>query len=344
MNKEQLEFRKKHNLTTNQFFGIEPVGGSLYLRGLTSIPEGFNPTVGGDLDLRGLTSIPEGFNPTVVGSLYLGRLTSIPEGFNPTVVGSLDLRGLTSIPEGFNPTVVGYLDLRGLTSIPEGFNPTVGGSLYLGGLTSIPEGFNPTVGGYLDLRGLTSIPEGFNPTVGGSLYLGGLTSIPEGFNPTVGGSLYLGRRSININSNISNLIEFKGTKYVSIDSIFCEIIYKRKGIFKVKKCAREKEFFIVTDGNNNYSHGDTIKEAKEDLIFKISNRSKDDYKELTTESTLTFEEAVKCYRVITGACQFGVKDFLQRKAINKKKFTIKEMITLTSGEYGSSSFYDFFNK
>ena len=32
------------------------VGGYLDLRGLTSIPEGFNPTVGGDLYLRGLTS------------------------------------------------------------------------------------------------------------------------------------------------------------------------------------------------------------------------------------------------------------------------------------------------
>jgi hypothetical protein len=45
------------------------------LSGLTSIPEGFNPTVGGSLDLRGLTSIPEGFNPTVGGYLYLSGLT-----------------------------------------------------------------------------------------------------------------------------------------------------------------------------------------------------------------------------------------------------------------------------
>ena len=48
----------------------------LYLNGLTSIPEGFNPTVGGDLWLDGLTSIPEGFNPTVGGSLGLNGLTS----------------------------------------------------------------------------------------------------------------------------------------------------------------------------------------------------------------------------------------------------------------------------
>ena len=89
------------------------------------------------------------------GSLHLSGLTSIPDGFNPTVGGWLDLRGLTSIPDGFNPTVGGWLDLSGLTSIPDGFNPTVGGSLHLSGLTSIPDGFNPTVGGSLDLRGLT---------------------------------------------------------------------------------------------------------------------------------------------------------------------------------------------
>jgi hypothetical protein len=60
------------------------VGGDLYLRSLTSIPEGFNPTVGGDLYLRSLTSIPEGFNPTVGGGLYLHEgmrcnYTKLPE-------------------------------------------------------------------------------------------------------------------------------------------------------------------------------------------------------------------------------------------------------------------------
>ena len=49
-----------------------------------------------DSYLSSLTSIPEGFNPTVGSSLYLSSLTSIPEGFNPTVVGSLDLCSLTS--------------------------------------------------------------------------------------------------------------------------------------------------------------------------------------------------------------------------------------------------------
>ena len=45
-------FCKKYNLTEEQFYGRTKIGGALYLSSLTSIPEGFNPTVGVSLDLR----------------------------------------------------------------------------------------------------------------------------------------------------------------------------------------------------------------------------------------------------------------------------------------------------
>ncbi|MFA7333396.1 MAG: hypothetical protein WC130_03785 [Kiritimatiellia bacterium] len=88
----------------------------------------------------------------VGGSLYLSSVTSLPEGFNPTVGGSLYLSSVTSLPEGFNPTVGGYLDLSSVTSLPEGFNPTVGGSLYLSSFKgkkpdckNIPQGFSASL-------------------------------------------------------------------------------------------------------------------------------------------------------------------------------------------------------
>ena len=55
------EFCTKHNISIEQFYGREPVGGYLDLGSVTSLPDGFNPTVGGDLDLGSVTSIPEGF-------------------------------------------------------------------------------------------------------------------------------------------------------------------------------------------------------------------------------------------------------------------------------------------
>ena len=65
---------------------------ALDLRSLTSIPDGFNPTVGGDLYLHSLTSIPVGFNPTVGGYLFLNSLTSIPDSVRQNVKGEVILK------------------------------------------------------------------------------------------------------------------------------------------------------------------------------------------------------------------------------------------------------------
>jgi hypothetical protein len=221
----------------------------------------------------------------------------------------------------------------------------VGGSLYLSSLTSIPEGFNPTVGGSLDLRHLTSIPEGFNPTVGGSLYLSSLTSIPEGFNPTVGGYLDLSRR---LRANYKKLpseylLSWQDDKYLLADGIFTEVISHKGNVYHVRKIAETKVFYLVTYGNGKWSHGETLKEAKSDLMFKISNRTKDDYKNLKLTDSLSFADAIMCYRVITRACSFGTKDFVNNRLKDKrKKYTVSEMIKVTKGEYGNKTFNYFF--
>lgn len=44
---KKLDFIKKFGFSENQFIGKEKIDGSLDLSSLTSIPDGFNPTVGG---------------------------------------------------------------------------------------------------------------------------------------------------------------------------------------------------------------------------------------------------------------------------------------------------------
>jgi hypothetical protein len=363
----KAQFCEQYNLTEGQFNGTEKIEGTLYLRSLKSIPEGFNPTVGGGLYLNSLTSIPEGFNPTVGGGLNLGSLTSIPEGFNPIVGGGLNLGSLTSIPEGFNPAVGGSLYLHSLTSIPEGFNPIVGGDLYLGSLTSIPkgfnptvgdglylhmltsipEGFNPTIGGWLDLRSLKSIPEGFNPTIGDGIDLDSLTSIPEGFNPTVGGDLYLGSLPADIRNSITynKLPEgyvFDWGNYCKVDGMFTEVISRKGLIWKVNKVNKAKILYIVFDGNGRAAHGATIKEAKASLIYKITDRDTSRYTNLTLSSVLGFPQMVELYRVITGACAAGTRSFVESMQIEQKDYSIKEVIKMTEGQYGNQSLVEFF--
>jgi len=328
---EVIGFCKKHGITQEQFYGKEKIDGHLYLRSLTSIPDGFNPTVGGSLDLN--------------------SLTSIPDGFNPTVGGYLDLNSLTSIPDGFNPTVGGYIYLRSLTSIPDSFNPTVGGSLYLRSLTSIPDSFNPTVGGSFDLRSLTSIPDGFNPTVGGSLYLSSLTSIPDGFNPTVGGYLDLGSKSECIGSQMGNLFWTKenGDTYAMFDNMFCQIVSQKTKdeytIYETRKIGSKESVWVVSDGKTNAHSDKGIKEAFEELKFKIASE-KLKKEPISLDTIITVDR----YRIVTGACEYGCRQFMDKhnikyeiendRAVVKQEVTAKQLLEILEKDnaYGLNSF------
>ena len=216
-----------------------------------------------------------------------------------------------------------FLKKYNLTEAQFNGSEKIGGSLYLRSLTSIPEGFNPTVGGSLDLRSLTSIPAGFNPTVGWDLDIKG--GISNQYTP--------------LNNAI---ISWKDGKYISADGMFTEVICKKGNVYKVKKLNEYKEFYLVTDGLR-HAHGDSIQDAKADLIYKLSNDANiEKYKGMKKDSVLSFADAIECYRVITGACALGVKDFIQSKGIEDRSYFIAEIIELTKGRYMYETFANFF--
>jgi hypothetical protein len=174
----------------------------------------------------------------------------------------------------------------------------------------------------------------------------GITSLPEGL--TVGGSLDLGGTGITSTCkklSLGYILTWRNGKYLLADGIFTEVISHRGNVYHVRKIASKDIIYLITDGNGKWSHGDTLKGAKSDLMFKISDRTKDDYKNLKLTDSLSFEDAIMCYRVITGACSFGTKDFVMNRLKNKqKKYAIAEMIEVTKGEWGHNTFSDFFNK
>ena len=178
----------------------------------------------------------------------------------------------------------------------------------------------------------------------GSLDLSSLTSIPDGFNPTVGGSLYLSSGLSAPTTPAPQLLSWEDGKYILVDDMFCEVIHKRGNVWKAKTVNKRNVFYIVTDGNGKYAHGDTIKNARSSLAYKINeDASIENYKSLTVDSVLTFAEAIQCYRVITKACEFGVKSFVSERDIKARSYTIREMIALTNGRYGSKAFEQFFS-
>ena len=142
------------------------------------------------------------------------------------------------------------------------------------------------------------------------------------------------------------LFENENGKYIEADSIFTKIVEQKGNVYHIQKDGNKEITYLVTDGEGHWSHGDTLEEAKDDLIFKITDGDKSDYEGLTMNSELSFEDAIVCYRIITGACSFGTRDFVEnRLGKNRKdKYTIKEIINLTKGEYGNEEFGKFFCK
>ena len=140
------------------------------------------------------------------------------------------------------------------------------------------------------------------------------------------------------------LFENEIGRYIKADGILAKIVEQKGNVYHIVRVGSEVNSYLVTDGEGRWSHGCTLEEAKADLLYKIIDRDKSVYENLTLDSELSFKDAIVCYRVITGACSFGTRDFIEnRLGENKKdKYTISEIIKLTEGEYGGKTFKEFF--
>ena len=304
------------------------------------------------LDLRntGVTSLPD--NLTVKGRLYLHDtgITSLPDNLNVRYDLDLSDTGITALPDNLT-AVCGDLNLSGtrITALPDNLT-TVCGGLNLSGtcITALPDNLN--VGGDLDLSytGITALPN--NLTVEGDLNIShtGITALPDNLN--VGSDLNISHTGITDTSKVNRTFNvdfvkkiWEGKPYIKADGIFTRVINHHENVWKVRKINGTEDFYLVTDGEGHYAHGKTIKEAKADLIYKITSRDKSKYENLTQDSVLSFEEAIKCYRTITGACEAGTKYFVESCLDKKDSYTIKEISELTKGRYGNEMFMDFFH-
>ena len=125
-------------------------------------------------------------------------------------------------------------------------------------------------------------------------------------------------------------------KWVEVDlsdNIFTYVISTRAGVKKVKD-GKGNILFVVRDENGNSAHGKTIKQAREDLIYKVVAKS-----DVKLPKEATGKEWVGIYRAVTGACSIGVKMFVEKTGKNlDDTYTIKEITTLVQGQFGGEQF------
>ena len=132
-----------------------------------------------------------------------------------------------------------------------------------------------------------------------------------------------------------------GKRYIIVDNLLSRVLNQKGNVYKVFNDDDTEPSYIIQQGDV-YSHGETLKEARDSLKYKISDRDTSGYENLALDSVLTLDEAIKCYRAITGACEYGVRKFVDNLNEVPDKLTIQEMIDITYNYVGNKTFKKFF--
>ena len=140
--------------------------------------------------------------------------------------------------------------------------------------------------------------------------------------------------------------KFLGHNIEVFDGIGCTVLSeKEKDGISIRHCQKSKfedgeitgeKFYVASKGKDN-AHGETIKEAIEELLFKTGERDVSEFKNIPLSTKKTPEEWAVIYRICTGACRYGTKSFMKSRKL-KKAYTLEEILRETEGAYGSHRF------
>ena len=190
--------------------------------------------------------------------------------------------------------------------------------------------------------------------IDGNLYVYGSTKLEA--LTTVGGNLYvygsakLEAPALTTVGEVRMSCDMLGYKITVIDGMGAVVISeKQKDGIVIKYCRKSEfkdgqligeTFYVASNGTEN-AHGESILEATNELAFKTGDRDVSQYKNLPLDTVKTPDEWALAYRVITGACRFGTKKFMEQQKL-KESYTLSEIIKLTAGAFGNDTFSKFF--
>ena len=249
----------------------------------------------------------------IYSNAKLDNLTSV--GGSLEIHSNAKLDNLTSVGGSLYIYSKAKLEAPNLTS--------VGGSLYIYSNAKLDN--LTSVGGSLDIHSNAKLEAPNLTSVGGNLYIYSNAKLDN--LTSVGGDLY-------IYSDAKLDAPFlKGLKYKSVDGYLFIIESERKKgditILKgynakgVKDNVIVKEPCFVAENGDYQSHGQDLKQAIKDLEFKILT-DKIKKEPISMEDYITPEK----YRMITGACEFGVNSWLKENGITQKRIKVKNILPI----------------
>jgi hypothetical protein len=287
--------------------------------------------VGGDLGIYSEAKLDAPKLESVGGNLYIYSEAKLDAPKLESVGGDLDIYSEAK------------LDTPKLES--------VGGNLYINSEAKLDTPKLESVGGYLYIYSEAKLDTPKLESVGGNLDINSEAKLDA--LESVGGNLYIYSEAIlnfpnnvkikclrNICGNIGRM------KFELIDGIACVVLSERtKDNLIIRRCRRSifkngglvGSVFYTASNQKSNAHGDTMKEAIEELYFKESSRDIEQYRGIPLETIKTPKQWALIYRAITGACKTGIKMFMDDKKI-KRKYTLAEILEETEGAYGHDNF------
>jgi len=140
-------------------------------------------------------------------------------------------------------------------------------------------------------------------------------------------------------------------EHIIADKILSKVISKKKldsgTLYRVynytnKGISSMLSYLIEIDGI--YSHGDSIRDVKDSIMYKMVDRDTSAYTDMTLDTVYTIPEAIKMYRTITGACSKGVKMFVENTDNVPDTITVQDILNITSGQYGHEKLKEYIDK
>ena len=232
--------------------------------------------------------------------------------------------------------VTGYIYASGAdtkTAFPK--LTSVGGSIYASGAdtkTAFPK--LTSVGGYIDASGAdtkTAFPK--LTSVGGYIDASGDWAHVKTNVSGIG-------TEVNQRCRAALFSAFAAAGFSFADGTLARIVSQRGPVSRVVICGKTKVSYLVTDGEA-WSHGETLAGARDSLFYKIGKRDTSQYKAWKLDRVVTKKEAIQAYRMITGACEAGVRAWMEQHE-TPDTITVQGIIDITKGAYGAETFRKFF--
>nr|WP_299067097.1 hypothetical protein [uncultured Allomuricauda sp.] len=129
----------------------------------------------------------------------------------------------------------------------------------------------------------------------------------------------------------------KGNQSIRMVDGIATVLRKKRNIdgFQVsegKFFNRNKKCYVATKGDFS-AHGGSLREAIDDVNFKYLQENQS-VEEIVSEVKEKGVMNVGHFRLITGACRMGCKNFLDQKGIKETELPLKKPLKLLEGQFG----------